>query len=208
MTDEAATAPTGTPASGPLAASKQEAVQPAPGARPEVPASTDTTASIADGVARRLDPRFVGLSRRRRFVVSTVLALALAPAVLVVAFVAGVHLVTLMAVLGWLTAVLLLAWQSWSWPPLAHRYASYSLSPQGLEIRHGVVFRRVVNVPRSRVQHTDVSQGPVERSFGLGRLVVFTAGSSYARVELQGLDHATALRIRDFLLQDEGSDAV
>jgi len=58
------------------------------------------------------------------------------------------------------------------------------------------------------VQHTDVSQGPAERSYGLGTLSVFTAGTDHARVGLSGLDHATALAIRDHLLPREGADAV
>ena len=59
------------------------------------------------------------------------------------------------------------------------------------------IWRKVINVPRSRVQHTDVSQGPLERGHGLGTLVIYTAGTDHARVDLPGLDHATALRIRD-----------
>jgi membrane protein YdbS with pleckstrin-like domain len=71
-----------------------------------------------------------------------------------------------------------------------------------------VVWRRVINVPRSRVQHTDVSQGPIERGSDLGTLVIFTAGTHYARVHLSGLTHATALRIRDHLLPGGSDDAV
>jgi hypothetical protein len=58
------------------------------------------------------------------------------------------------------------------------------------------------------VQHTDVAQGPLERGHGLGTLAIYTAGTAYARVGLRGLDHATALRIRDHLLPGEGDDAV
>ena len=63
-------------------------------------------------------------------------------------------------------------------------------------------------MPRSRVQHTDVSQGPLERGYGLGTLVIYTAGTDHAKVDLHGLDHATALAIRDHLLPREGGDAV
>jgi uncharacterized protein len=63
-------------------------------------------------------------------------------------------------------------------------------------------------VPRSRVQHTDVSQGPLERKHGLGRLVIFTAGTQHSRVELPGLAHHTALDIRDRLLPRQTADVV
>ena len=78
----------------------------------------------------------------------------------------------------------------------------------GIEIRRGVFWRAVVNIPRSRVQHTDVSQGPLERRFGLGTLVVFTAGTDHAKVSLQGLEYDLALRIRQHLLPSGSNDAV
>jgi uncharacterized protein len=127
-------------------------------------------------------------------------------------------LIVLVAVpLGWVKALvalactavtLVLAWSSHSWPPLEHRYASYKVDEQGIEIRRGVVWRQVVNVPRSRVQHTDVSQGPLERTHGLGTLAIYTAGTDHAQVDLHGLDYQTALRIRDHLLPREAGDAV
>ena len=104
--------------------------------------------------------------------------------------------------------MLLLTWTALTWPAVSHRHASYTLAPLGIEIRHGVVWRVVVNVPRSRVQHTDVAQGPLERRYGLARLIIYTAGSSHARVVLHGLDHGVALRIRDYLLPRAGGDAV
>lgn len=101
-----------------------------------------------------------------------------------------------------------LAWLAHAWPPIAHRYARYRVDNEGIEIKRGVVWRRVINIPRSRVQHTDVSQGPLERSYGLGTLVIFTAGTEYARVQLPGLDHRVALRIRDHLLATAADDVV
>ena len=106
------------------------------------------------------------------------------------------------------TAPLGLAWLAHGWPGIAHRYASYRVDGRGIEIRRGVVWRKVINVPRSRVQHTDVSQGPLERGHGLATLIIYTAGTDHARVDLHGLDHATALSIREHLLAGEGDDAV
>jgi membrane protein YdbS with pleckstrin-like domain len=58
------------------------------------------------------------------------------------------------------------------------------------------------------VQHTDVSQGPLERRFGLGTLVIYTAGTAHSRVNLEGLDHEVARRIRAHLLPKDEGDAV
>ena len=108
----------------------------------------------------------------------------------------------------WLMLALLLAWQSYRWPPVAYEHTSYRIDDQGIEIRTGVYWRVVINVPRSRVQHIDVSQGPVERRYGLGTLVIYTAGTEHAKVDLEGLEHGRALRIREHLLPSGASDAV
>ena len=44
--------------------------------------------------------------------------------------------------------------------------------------------------------------------YGLGTLVIYTAGTEHARVHLPGLDHRVALRIRDHLLARMADDVV
>jgi membrane protein YdbS with pleckstrin-like domain len=85
-----------------------------------------------------------------------------------------------------------------------YRHVAYRVDDNGLEIRRGVVWRRILTVPRSRIQHTDVSQGPLERERGLATLVVHTAGTDYERIELDGLARPEALRLRDLLLAPAG----
>jgi len=179
----------------------------APGSA-EVP-SPAGVASIADGVVRHLDPRAVALARTQGAIAAASVSLAFLAAPAVVALASGVRsLTTFWLTLAWLLVTLLLAWWSQHWPDVSHRHQSYKVDRQGIEIRRGVVWRTVVNVPRSRVQHTDVAQGPLERNYGLGRVIVYTAGSAHARVALHGLAYATALRIRDYLLPGEGGDAL
>ena len=79
-----------------------------------------------------------------------------------------------------------LAWQLYRWPAISYRFASYRLDASGFEIRRGVYWRTITNVPRSRVQHTDVSQGPLERRFGLGTLVIYTAGTHALAGDIAG----------------------
>jgi uncharacterized protein len=166
--------------------------------------------SIADGVERRLDPRVIQLDRTVGWIVTAVISFGL--------FVAGGS--TLIAASSWpagaMAAVVAiwfgvtagLGWWLQVWPAISYRYASYIVDASGMEIREGVVWRTVTNVPRSRVQHTDVSQGPLERRFGVATLVIHTAGTDAAVVSLHGLTHETALAIRDHLLPREGPDAV
>ncbi len=108
----------------------------------------------------------------------------------------------------WPAAAAGLAWLAHQWPVVVHRHARYRVDTEGIEIKQGVVWRRVINVPRSRVQHIDVSQGPIERRYGLGTLVIYTAGTDHAKVELSGLEHGRALAIRAYLLPSGAGDAV
>jgi membrane protein YdbS with pleckstrin-like domain len=108
----------------------------------------------------------------------------------------------------WTVAVAALAWHMLRWPAIAYRFTSYLVDDAGLEIARGVYWRTVTNIPRSRIQHTDVSQGPLERKHGLGTLVVYTAGTQHSEVKLPGLEFATAQRIRAHLLPRDEGDAV
>jgi membrane protein YdbS with pleckstrin-like domain len=108
----------------------------------------------------------------------------------------------------WVTLVLLGLWHAYRWPARAYQFTFYRVDDQGIEIRKGVYWRVVINVPRSRVQHIDVSQGPLERRYGLGTLVIYTAGTEHAKVEVEGLEHGRALRIREHLLPSGAGDAV
>jgi membrane protein YdbS with pleckstrin-like domain len=86
-------------------------------------------------------------------------------------------------------------------PVLRYRHSSWRLDGESLEIRRGAWWFSETRVPRSRIQHTDVSQGPIERRHGLGHLVVYTAGTHHSEIKLGGIAHETAIAIRDQLLQ-------
>jgi hypothetical protein len=161
------------------------------------------------GIDQRLDPRHVtveriGLATLTAFVsggglvAGVIVVLTTQPSALWLGVIAGAWFV--------LTALLLLAIARW--PEVSHRRASYRVDADGIEIRRGVWWRSVVSVPRSRVQHIDVTQGPLDRRYGLGALVLYTAGNEYAQVQLEGLDHGVALALRDHLLPHGGDDAV
>lgn len=108
----------------------------------------------------------------------------------------------------WLIVVGVTIWHAEAWPAREFAHTRYRLDEDGLEIARGVWWRSITHVPRSRVQHTDVSQGPLERRYGLGTLVVHTAGTDHARVSLGGLSWETALALRDELRQDRSDDHV
>lgn len=97
---------------------------------------------------------------------------------------------------------------SWFWPPLYYRRLSYGVDDTGIVIQRGVLWRSCIALPRVRIQHTDVSQGPLQRHYGVGTLKLYTAGSRYTKIELAGLAHADAIALRDSLLAGNNASGV
>lgn len=161
--------------------------------------------TLADGVRRQLDPRWVTVQRLHAAILVAVLSVV---GVITLWISSGSWLVGLLLVLPWMLLSAAVAWHVYRWPPIAYRFASYRVDGNGLEIARGVHWHTITNVPRSRVQHTDVSQGPIERRYGLGTLIVYTAGTDHSRVTLSGLDFTLAQRLRTHLLPGDRHDAV
>jgi len=84
-------------------------------------------------------------------------------------------------------------------PVRRYQARGYRLEGDRLRVVGGLLFRHDTVVPFSRVQHLDVEQGPVERLYGLGRLVLHTAGNHNASVTLPGLLHSQAVAIREVI---------
>lgn len=160
--------------------------------------------------AQPLDPRFIPQQRLvGRLLALAVSALTFAGLLITLAVADGLPgWGRVLLGVGWLVAMALLAWLAEAWPPQVYARTHYQLDEDGLQIARGVYWRTVTHVPRSRVQHTDVSQGPLERRYGLGTLVVYTAGTNHARVALPGLAHDTAVQLRDTLRLDRSDDIV
>ena len=94
------------------------------------------------------------------------------------------------------------------------RYQSwrYEVRDDSLFLDRGVLTRVRTVVPYVRVQHVDVSRGPLERTLGLASVVVYTAGSRGADVTIPGLEPERAedlqARLKRLAIAAEGEDAV
>lgn len=97
---------------------------------------------------------------------------------------------------------------SWIWPAIYYRHLRYGVDATGILIQRGVLWRSYIALPRVRIQHTDVSQGPLQRRFGVGTLKLYTAGSRHTMIELTGLAHNDALALRDALLAESSASGV
>jgi membrane protein YdbS with pleckstrin-like domain len=170
------------------------------------PRTSPRQRNIADGAWKRLHPHWIAVKRLGMLITLGILGTPALVGLLLVLFVFNMNWLMRWTIVAAL--VCFLAWRIWLvvwYPPMAYRHARYRVSPLGVEFRYGVFWRSIVNVPRSRVQHTDVDQGPLLRYYGLGMLVMHTAGTHNAEVGLPGIRHETAMRIRDFLIQERES---
>ena len=173
------------------------------------PETVPVAGTVADGSERALDPQSVTLDRVSRAIFTAVVSGTSFLGLIVLVFTSSPGmLVGLFYLAAWGLLSTALAAQTWFWPPVRYRHISYRVDENGIRIRRGVIWRAVTSVPRSRVQHTDVSQGPLERSVGLASLIIHTAGTQNASVSLGGLRHEDALRVRDFLLDVDDCDTV
>jgi membrane protein YdbS with pleckstrin-like domain len=100
------------------------------------------------------------------------------------------------------------SWLSWVWPKAYYRRLRFGTDETGIAIERGIFWRSRIAVPRARIQHTDVSQGPLQRRYGVGTLKLYTAGGHYYKIELPGLAHRQAVALRDALLAESGNSGV
>ena len=156
---------------------------------------------MADDVERSLDPAWVDLQRVVYWIAWGVFVSALLVVVLVLVFASGKPAwQNALIVAVWISAALVFAWAAQRWPAVEYRFFRYRVGAEGIHIRAGVVWRSVASVPRSRVQHIDVAQGPIERRYGLASLSIYTAGTEFAKIDLPGLRYPLAVQLRDHLL--------
>lgn len=88
----------------------------------------------------------------------------------------------------------------------ARRYAAlYSATAlaDGVLIRSGVWWRGELFVPRARIQHTEIQQGPLDRRWGMASVSIHTAGTRLESIKLPGLPRPVAESLRDVLLDRE-----
>jgi membrane protein YdbS with pleckstrin-like domain len=104
-------------------------------------------------------------------------------------------------------AVLLGLWIAVFAPSRRWRHWGYAFTGRELHVGRGWWTRVHTIVPVLRVQHIDVAQGPLERSFGVARLILHTAGTDDTTVTLPGITRGTAEGIRDAIRERIGSAA-
>jgi membrane protein YdbS with pleckstrin-like domain len=171
---------------------------------PETAPASETAAAsaTADGAIEIL-PRHPALKTVWRLRNLALALLAFAPlSALASAFVPGA------AAAGSALAVVvgLLAFGWWHAGAAFARYRVIVLD-DGVRVDKGVFWQSETFVPGARIQHTEVNQGPLDRRWGMAKLVIHTAAAGLASVSAVGLHRDDAIAVRDRLLA-RGHDAV
>lgn len=150
--------------------------------------------------ANKLSPKSITVARITLAIVCSIIFIALSGFALVKAdwlpVLIGLGISLFIFILGFI------------WIQKRYQYSRWWYEQEGLYIQKGVIWRRRIFVPQNRVQHTDVSQGPLQRKYNLAQLKVNTAGTKDASVELSGIELGIANNLRNQLIDEEQSDAV
>lgn len=104
--------------------------------------------------------------------------------------------------LGLFVAIVLLAWLT-SW--LTYINYHYELGENGFQKESGVIYKKYVTIPYSRIQNVDIYRGIFARIFNLSDIRIQTAGSSLNTITSEGMLPAIhkdeAIKIRDELMK-------
>lgn len=159
----------------------------------------------SDAPPHALAPAAVGLWRLQRLTRLGVVGLPLYGAIGVGA--ASISQPAVGVVVG-VVLVLFNLLMAFIWPPLQYAAFRYAVREHDLIVQSGVFFRRWSSVPLTRIQHVDSRQGPLERLFGVQRLLVYTAAGVSADGVIPALTEANATTLRDALSRRGGDDGV
>lgn len=88
----------------------------------------------------------------------------------------------------------------WMQAEMGYRFMGYAVRRHDVTLKRGWLFRTRITVPMSRIQHSEIFRGPLDRWLGLSTLRIFTAGSSGANLSIPGLPDETAQAIRSALI--------
>ena len=157
--------------------------------------------SEADGAALQpVEPGYRNVLRGRLLAVW--LPLVIAGLVVDTSLLADTPVRGLLSIVPGIVAVLVVAIA----PQRIYQRLRYGLSERLLQVVRGWLFHTDTIVPFVRVQHLDVTRGPLDKMFGTATLVVHTAGTRNSIVTVPGLAPQRAAEIRDVIREHVRTD--
>ena len=83
----------------------------------------------------------------------------------------------------------------------AFEQKAYALREKDVLYRSGWIVQSIHTCPFSRVQHSSVTSGVLERRYGLATLILYTAGTNDADLQIPGLKEPDAHAIKEWITQ-------
>jgi uncharacterized protein len=85
------------------------------------------------------------------------------------------------------------------WIPAAFRALEYEIDEDGVKMSGGVVWKKYVTVPYSKITNVDITRGPLQRYYKIGTIHVQTAGAAgkqgeKAELKLTGIRELEKIR--------------
>ncbi len=84
--------------------------------------------------------------------------------------------------------------------PRQAKAIGYMLRDDDIVFRKGILWQRMIAVPYGRMQLVDITQGPLDRAFGVTQLKMVTAAATTG-VQIPGLTQGAAEALRDTLIE-------
>lgn len=81
------------------------------------------------------------------------------------------------------------------------RVKGFALRQHDIAYRSGLYWQKTVLLPFNRIQHAEVSSGPLQRKFDLASLKFFTAGGSTVDLRIDGLASDRAEQLRTYIME-------
>ncbi|TQV84451.1 PH domain-containing protein [Aliikangiella coralliicola] len=80
----------------------------------------------------------------------------------------------------------------------------FALRERDILYKEGLFWKKQTGVSFKRIQHIDISHGPVERHFQIATIKFFTAGGAFADLKISGLNQSDAEALRTHILEKNG----
>lgn len=96
--------------------------------------------------------------------------------------------------------LLLFSFMAWFAYKSAKRIG-YAVREHDLIVQSGIFWRKQTIQPITRIQHVEITRGPLDKRFGLANLRLFSAGTGHLTFEIPGLAVDLAERIKGFILR-------
>ena len=108
----------------------------------------------------------------------------------------GENIILFMVILFiWLIVMLLIV----LWIPASFKALEYSIDSDGVKMKGGVVWKKHVTVPYSKITNVDITRGPLQRYYNIGTIHIQTAGAAgkqgeRAELKLSGIRELDKVR--------------